>query len=468
MTQLKVSEHGRLALAAAVTEEAADEIVEEISPEFWRGADCSVTREPGGGWTLKAGNAVGITRTRITSGDVYVQVLPKLHTADMFFMADWAYEQRHDPLKLLAEDDVELAALLRDPTACLLVWHARAIRRFAARWLRRGYQTQSRVLSGKVKGKVLISRYVSGHLAVGDAANIPCRLQERTQDTPNNRVLKAGLRHIAALSHALPVPAARRAVLREANAALPLFGYVSDGPVTKSLLRSTSTRGPQRHYLSILDATIALLQNRLLSDEFGSSQTTSAFMWHMPTLFQEFVRGLLASSPAVTLIEGKPPSATIYDASDKRRRSSKVDPDLVARIGNGPVLLIDTKYKDVLPSGEKYFKYDSDEGGDGVDGNDKIVTPVDERHRIRVTRSDVYQAVAYRQHDKWPGSQSALLYPLVLAEGDVLPKPMEIRGFGDPISLLFIDIGRHASANLPAFFQALQHYAGEADALQVG
>jgi 5-methylcytosine-specific restriction enzyme subunit McrC len=178
-------------------------------------------------------------------------------------------------------------------------------------------------------------------------------------------------------------------------------------------------------------------------------------MWHMPTLFQEFVRGLLASSRDVTLIEDRPPRATIFDARHAQRRSSKVDPDLVARIGTGPTLLIDTKYKDVLPSGSK-----DDEGDD--DRDEKLVTPVDKRHKIQLTRSDVYQAVAYRHHDKWPSSQSALLYPLVLAEGDTLPKPMQVRGFGEPISLLFIDIGRHASANLTAFFSELQGFAGEA------
>lgn len=462
MTHLQVREHGRLALAAEFPEAITETVVDDIPPAFWRGADCSVLREAGGGWILKAGNAVGITRVRTGSRDVYLQVEPKLHKADIFFMADWAYQQRHDPLKLLNDDDVELAAALHDPTACLLVWHVRAIRRFAARWLRRGYRSQTRILSGKVKGKVLISRYVSGHLAVGDAANIPCRVQERTQDTPNNRLLKAGLRHIAAVSHVLPIPAARRAVLREVNAAVPLFGYVADVPVTKNLVRSTSKRGPQRHYATILDATLALLENRLFADQIGSAQTSSAFMWHMPTLFQEFVRGLLANSADVTLVGGKPPRATIFDAYDRRRQSSKVDPDLVLRVGTGPTLLIDTKYKDVLPM---EGRHDATVSGDGEDG---IITPVDERHRIKVTRSDVYQAVAYRHHDEWPGSQAALLYPLVLAEGDSLPKPMEVRGFGHPVSLLFIDIGRRANTNLPAFFAALRGLAEAAATRRAG
>lgn len=458
MTTLRVSEHGRIDLASATTEALADEMVQEVPPEFWLGAGCTVLRESRGGWTLNAGDSVGIARTRISTGDLYLQVRPKLSTADVFFMSDWAYAQRHNPLKLLDEEDVELTEVLRDPTACLLIWHARALRRFAARWLRRDYLKQTRVLNGKVKGKVLLDRYVADHLSAGDAASVPCRVQVMSQDNANNRLLKAGLRHIAALSYALPVPAARRAVLREANATLPLFGYVADVPVTKSLVRSTSKRGPLRHYSSILESTLALLENRLLGEETGDSHAVSSFMWHMPTLFQEFARGLLASRPEITLIEEKPPLATIFDSRNLRRRSSKVDPDLVIRVGDGPTLLIDTKYKDVLPSQSQ-----TDGSAEDNDTDERMVTPVDARHRIKVTRADVYQAVAYRHHERWPGSHTALLFPVVLAPGDELPRPMQVRGFGDPVALLFIDVGRHASTNLPAFFADLQRYAETAE-----
>nr|WP_306270839.1 hypothetical protein [Ornithinimicrobium sp. HY1793] len=392
---------------------------------------------------MRAGNRVGVTRTQTAAGEVTLQVRPKLETADVFFMADYAYEQRHDPLRLL-DNDIGLEAVLRDPTACLLVWHVRTIRRFAARWLRRDYQARHQVLNGKVKGRILVNRYVTEHLAVGDAARIPCRVQERTQDTPNNRLLKAGLRYIAAVSHNLPVPAARRAVLRQVNAALPLFAQVTDIRVSPADIRATSTRGPQRRYASVLAATVGLLQGRLMGDEVLPADGTSAFMWSMPVLFQEAVRGIIDSSPHLTLDPGKPGAARIYDADGTRRRSSKVDPDLVLRVGADRTLVIDTKYKDALPSGHL---------------PDEDVTTVDDRHRIKITRADIYQVVAYCQHERWVNSTGALLYPLVLAPGDQLPAPMEVRGFATPVSLLFIDIGKSAAANLPSFVQMLRQHA---------
>lgn len=445
---IDVREHGRSPVR--------DDVVAATPEDFWKSADCEVTKRANEReWTLRAGNSVGVTRTRTSAGDVTLQIRPKLDSADVFFLADYAYEQRHDPLQLLDQDDVGLEAVLRDPTACLLVWHARAIRRFAARWLRRDYQTRTQVLDGKVKGKILVSRYVSAHLAIGDAARIPCRVQERTQDTPNNRLLKAGLRYIASVSHSLPVPAARRAVLRQVNAGLPLFSHVTDIRISSSDIRATSSRGPHRHYATVLAATISLLEHRLMSDELAASPSTPSFMWRMPVLFQEAVRGVIDSTPGLILENSKGASARVYDADGAQRRTSKVDPDLLLRTESNRTILIDTKYKDVLPSDH------------AVDDED--VTIVANRHHIKITRSDIYQIVAYRQHDRWPGSAGALLYPIELATGDPLPAPMQVRGFGAAISLLFIDIGRNAASNLPAFVDSLRtHVAADEYGAQAG
>lgn len=437
MHNIQVREHGKVSVPESV--------VGAVPADFWKGADCTVSRSGlHDEWTLKAGNNVGVARIRTPAADVVLQVKPKLDTADIFLMADYAYGQRHDPLVLLDRDDVGLEAVLRDPTACLLVWHARSIRQFAARWLRRDYQTRAQVLDGKVKGKILVGRYVSAHLAVGDAARIPCRVQERTQDTANNRLLKAGLRYIAAMSHNLPVPAARRAVLQQVNAALPLFAYVSDIRVSPSDIRATSTRGPQRHYAAVLKATIGLLQNRLMGDETSTDASTFSFMWRMPVLFQEAVRGILDSSDGLVLADEKPGTARIYDSDGKRRTSSKVDPDLVLHASHGRTLVIDTKYKNALPP--------------GMIAEDDDVT-VGARNHIKISRSDVYQVVAYRQHERWTNSTVALLYPVVLDVGEPLPSQMRVTGFGEAVALLFIDIGKGAARNLPAFLDSVRRLA---------
>lgn len=438
MAPVDVAERGRTTVT--------DALVDAVPAAFWAAAGCEVRKAPGDAdWTVQTGDLVGVSRVTTPAGEVTLRVRPKLDTADVFFLADYAYDQRHEPLRALPFDQVEMEALLRDPSACLLAWHARSIRQFAARWLRRDYRRVDQVLDGKVKGRPLIGRYVAQHLAVGDAASIPCRVQERTQDTANNRLLKAGLRYVLAASHALPVPAARKAVMREAKTALPLFAQVSDINVSPSDIRAASSRGPLRHYAGVLAATTALLEGQLMGTELGSAASTTSFMWHMPTLFQEALRGVIDSTDGLVLSSsvGK---AVVRDAAGKRVRTSKVDPDLVLRVDGASTLLLDTKYKDALPSDHEV---------------DDELTLVADRRRIKVSRADIYQIVAYTHHEEWPGATGGLLYPTVLAPGDRLPEPLRVDGFGEPVWLLFVDVGPRAGANLPQFIEMLRYFADE-------
>ena len=75
--------------------------------------------------------------------------------------------------------------------------------------------------------------------------------------------------------------------------------------------------------------------------------------------------------------------------------------------------------------------------------------------RIRVSRHDLYQMIAYRQQERWAGAATILVYPIVLTENEPLPIPYEFRGIGAPVSLAFLDIGPFARRNVAAFEQSL-------------
>jgi hypothetical protein len=79
--------------------------------------------------------------------------------------------------------------------------------------------------------------------------------------------------------------------------------------------------------------------------------------------------------------------------------------------------------------------------------------------RIRVPRSDIYQAVAYAGHEKYAPATVALIYPVALGEQDDLPDSYRIEGFMTDVTILFRDVGKSARSNLPAFL-------GELDGLQ--
>ena len=103
----------------------------------------------------------------------------------------------------------------------------------------------------------------------------------------------------------------------------------------------------------MLAATTALLEGELMGTELGSSASTTLFMWHMPTLFQEVLRGVIDSVDGLVLVPSSMGKAVVRDAVGKRLRTSKVDPDLVLRIDvpNPPPPSSSRCSETLLPSG---------------------------------------------------------------------------------------------------------------------
>lgn len=412
-----------------------DSLVALVEPSFWSALGMTVTKSPGtDDWTLKAGSLSGIARFRTRAIDLTVRIAPKLLGADLVFLAEHAYGQKVDALRRPAADRVGIDSQHNDPIATLLIWYVNAVREFATRWLRRSYRTRRTVLNGRVRGRVLIGPYINRSLTSARSNEIPCAITERTIDTANNRVLKSGLRRVSTLAQTLPVPAAQRAVRRAVAGALPLFADVLDVDINPTQLRAVSIRGPERHYESIIATTMDLLERRYLGQNLGNSSVES-FLWSMPDLFQEAVRGILGESEALTLRGERRPTAKYYDSAGVQLRSSRIDPDYLL---DGPegIILLDAKYKEALP---------------GLGGTDSDLVGGGFGPSLRVSRSDLYQLAAYRQHSAWDGAPVALVYPVIVRSGDKLPAPYVVRGLGAPIWLTFADIGQEAREHVDAF-----------------
>lgn len=412
-----------------------DELVRLVDVSFWSELSISASRHPTDvGWRLRAEALSGIARYRSAGVDLTVVIEPKLVGADVLFLAEHAYGQRGAVLRRPKRAKVGIDNAYSDPVAALLIWYVDAVTDFATRWLRRSYRVREAVLTGQVRGRFLVPKYVAQSLPAARNADIPCAITERTIDTPNNRLLKAGLREVAKLSSVLPVLAAREAVKGAVNAALPIFAGVTDTVIGPRELRATSVRGPERHYASLLQTTEDLLSGRQLGAHVGTNQVSS-FMWSMPALFQEALRGILETSDHYTLDKSKRPSVSIYNGNATRLTSSKIDPDYVLRGASG-VMLFDAKYKESLKiTSSKDNSLSVDENG----------------QRILVSRADVYQMAAYRQQPLWANAGTALVYPVVLPQGQTLPKPYEVRGIGAAIRIHFLDVGPYARINLASF-----------------
>lgn len=416
-----------------------DNLAEMVEAEFWSALGMAVSKSPGSDeWTLKAGSLSGIARLRTRAVDLTVRIEPKLPGADLVFLAEHAYGQKVDALRRPKAARVGIDSQHNDPIATLLIWYVDAVREFATRWLRRSYRTRRVVLNGRVRGRVLIGPYINRSLTSARANEIPCAITERTVDTANNRVLKAGLRRVAKLAQALPVPAAQKAVRRAVAGAIPLFADVTDTEMNATQLRAVSTRGPERHYESIIATTIDLLQGRYLGQDLGMANVES-FLWSMPDLFQEAVRGILGESEAFTLHGERRPTAKYYDGAGSRLRSSRIDPDYILD-GRDGIVLLDAKYKDALP---------------GLGGTDTDVVESKSGPSLRVSRSDLYQLAAYRQHSAWNAAPVGLVYPVIVKAGDSLPDPYVVEGLGAPVWLTFVDVGPQARVHVAPFVETI-------------
>ena len=230
-------------------------------------------------------------------------------------------------------------------------------------------------------------------------------------DTPANRAIRATVRYALTQVPLLELEAARIALRKRARRTLALFAAVTDERLHSRTFRDLRRHGHPRHYAPILDRCEAFASGMHLEREIGDT-TRQAFLWDMNVLFQEALRGILDLWPAGALDTTRP-RATIRSPTGQRLSSAKVDPDYVLR-GSWGTLLLDAKYKDTGLSADVQ---EIDVPGAG---------------RVRVSRADVYQAVAYREHDEYPQAACGLVFPVALPPGQPLPQPRTVTGFGEP------------------------------------
>lgn len=414
---------------------ADDALIASVNGELWEQLGFAVRRRPGDpDWRVRTSQFVGIVRLRIGDDQVHLRILPKIDDLDLFFLADWAYTS--DRAGRMTSERAALDPVRDDPAACLLGWYINELTRFATRWLRRGYLFREEELAGRIRGRVQVGRYVSGSLARGRAQVIPCHYAEPSHDTAVNRFLKAGLRRAIALSADVPLAAARDALRMSGARALSLFATVTDVRAVPNDVPRLNLNGPLRHYKPIVRLTAAMLSGIFVGPVVGP-HVQDAFVWDLNRMFQEALRNILAAWRGASLDSARS-VVTVSDSAGRTVQRSRIDPDFVLTTPGGRQLLLDSKYKDALPGG-------------AVEEDDVVTAG----RRIKLSRADIYQAVAYSQHDKWRPATVGLVYPVSLRTGETLPAPLHVRRFERDIFVMFIDAGPGAAANLPEFHAAL-------------
>lgn len=430
---LRIREHGKVT--------ASDELIAQIDQSAWADLGISVRRSPEDRyWTVSASQYAGVARIETANKrPMHVEITPKIDHLDLFFLADWAYSATgaaHRP------QPAHLDVLRTDPAACVLGWYLQTLIDFATRWIRRGYVVREEDLVARVRGRVLVDRYARS-LAVARAHVIPCRYAEPTQDTALNQYLKAGLRRTLALIPALPIAAARLHLQRLGLRALALFSGITDLRLTAQDANRLSPAGPHRHYRPLINTTRAILAGSYLGPTAGQ-QVQDSFIYNVNTLFQEALRNILASWPGSTLDRRRAKARLVDESGAVLRRQSVLPDYVVAFPGRNQRILLDAKYTSI----------------NMAPADDDELTFAEAGEQIRVRRSEVYQAVSYAHHERWAPTSVALVYPVSLAVGQNLPRPLHIDGFNTAVYLMFLDVGPAAHTNIASFYETLDQTLG--------
>ncbi|MCA5894310.1 McrC family protein [Isoptericola sp. NEAU-Y5] len=422
---------------------ATAELVAAVSPATWERLGLVVRRSPGDTyWIVRSSDLAGVVRLDVRSTHVHLRIQPKLVDLDLFFLADWAFGSQKSG-RAFSDARAELQALRAEPAACLLGWYIAEMVAFATRWTRRGYVVRHEDLVGRVRGHIDVARYAAMSLAQARPHVIPARFTEPSHDTPPNQYLKAGIRHAAALSRAVPLPAAQRALQELSRRGLSLLAGVSDVRLTARDGQRLNLAGPLRHYRQPVAFTTAVLDGTFLSTELGT-HSQEAIMWSLNVLYEESLRRVLEAWPGATSVR-TPLRATVEGSLGERLGASAVKPDYVFRRGDGTLLVLDAKYKDVTPR--------SALGAGSAD--DVVDVAPTKRQRVRVRRADVYQAVAYGRHEGLGGSTVGLLYPVTLAHDEPYPAPLRLREFDPRVHVVFFDVGPTASSHVTDLYAVL-------------
>lgn len=431
-----------LEIAEQSTARATDGLVAAVCEARWKELSLSLHKAPGDcNWTVRSADFTGIARLDVAGKPVHLRVTPKIDDLDLFFLADWAYGTQSVG-KRLKDARANLAALRSEPAACLLGWYVAEVLAFATRWLRRGYVVSEDDLVGRVRGSIDVARYLSRSVAQARPHVVPSRFTEPSHDTAANRYVKAGLRKVAVLAHAVPIAGARVALDELVRRALSLFNAVGDVPAQPQDALRLNLSGPLRHYTSIVRFTTALLEDTYVSNETGGHEQ-DAIMWSLNSLYEQALRNVLNAWPSASRIHGSyHATVTNFDDDRKVNGSTSVKPDYVMRRSDGALLVLDAKYKSVLPS----VQAPADDSIDLIPGAGQ---------RIRVRRADIYQVVAYARHAGLRADKAVLLYPVALGADDDYPTPLRVREFAPTCHLVFFDVGPTADAHRAALYEAL-------------
>ncbi|MFE7759371.1 McrC family protein [Streptomyces sp. NPDC057429] len=282
-----------------------------------------LTPAPGGRWSVRGNQKVGLIRLRTRSGGaIHLRLRPKLGIRDLLFLLSYSPTDPWHPEQVTAATADDLLPALAD----LL---ARTVRRTLEAGVLHGYrevEEELPLIRGSIRTTAQLRR-------TGLPLPISVRYDDHTPDIPENRILLAAL-HLAA--HLPGVPHPTRLTLRHLADRLPGVRRPHPG---EPLPTWTPTRLNAR-YAPALRLAGLLLSGRSIRPEGGTSAPADGFLLDLPKVFERFVTVTLGEALARHGIRCVPQDV---HRLDKARRTA-FRSDLVLYREGRPISVMDAKY----------------------------------------------------------------------------------------------------------------------------
>ncbi len=339
----------------------------------------------------------------VRAGDLEIEILPKIGSE-----GDASRVRRHLLHMLLIAEDVtvtesELVGFLKSDAPLLRVLALLYCRRLAEalrRGLRQDYVVSEEALP-RIRGKV---RWAAQACRTA-RLEFECTFDERSEDTPLNRTLKAALRRARTmLDDARDRGSAE--LLQHA-----LAGVSDTAPSLEQLARLRTDR-LNHHLEPVLALARLVLIDRSpdLAGRLVGDHRSCALVWDMNVLFERFVGRVLQRSFAEDwTVKLQDASRCLASHADGRGAFPLV-PDILLSGRRGDVVVADTKWKALDP-------------GDATLG---------------VAGADAYQLVAYAR--TYEASLAVLVYPHHGAAAPGLQREFRVAGGHGPLRLRIVTV----------------------------
>jgi len=323
---------------------------------------------------FSAGSKVGLEKT----GPFTVFVSPKINDTDFLTMVNYAYDFQIN----LDKEAAKVEQKPQNLTAIFIKYFLIQLQKFLNHELKRSFVKNEQYLQSKIKGKVMLSPYLTSCVTKTKDTTIPCRFYEIQVDCLENQIIRYTAEIIRiVIPHLVLSTTFRKELIYLSNRVLQKMEAISFKRISPGDFNRIRYTGRFKNYRHIHELCQLMIQAAKTQMKAGK-ETFQGFSIDMNALFEKFITGVLKKETGLKVIPQKESKFLI----ENNIKGIRVDGWLPQQ-----KLVFDTKYKEAF---EPYRENDVTNLGP-----------------VKVLNTDIYQIIAYCNNHFFKNSTGVLVYP---------------------------------------------------------